>query len=67
MNTLLFRVGAILMHVFLNIVIVSYVTRYDVTGSWIAMTGFVLLLFIMLGLLVMHIMSFLNFLKHKAK
>jgi hypothetical protein len=67
MNTVFFRLGLLFLHVFLNVVIVSYLTRFDLSGSWLAMTGFVVLLFVMLALLIRHIMSFINFVKHKPK
>jgi hypothetical protein len=65
MNTLLVRVGLLLLHVFLNIVIVAYLTTFDVSASWLSMTGFALAGFIILALLILHIMSFIKFYKHK--
>ncbi|MCE3282436.1 MAG: hypothetical protein K0Q66_1173 [Chitinophagaceae bacterium] len=67
MNTILFRVGLLLLHILLNVVVVSYLTRFDLTGSWLALTAFVLLLFFMLALLIRHIISFINYAKHNSK
>ena len=65
MNALIIRIGLLLLHVFLNVVLIAYITRYDISGSWLSMTGFVLVVFIMLALLIFHIMTFIHFYKHK--
>lgn len=67
MDTLLIRMGALLLHVFINIVIVSYILRFDVSGSWLAMGAFVISLFILLALLILHVMGFIKYLKTKAR
>jgi hypothetical protein len=65
MNTLLIRVGLLLLHVFLNVVIAAYLTRFDISGSWLSMIAFAICGFILLALLILHIMSFIKFYKHK--
>jgi len=67
MNSLFLRVGALLVHAFLNIVIVSYATNYDITGSWLAVGGFVLLLFVLLALFIRHLLSFIKYINTKTK
>ena len=66
MNSLFLRVGALLAHVILNIVIVAYATDYDVSGSWLAFIGFLILLFILLALFLKHLISFIQFIKTKT-
>jgi hypothetical protein len=65
MNTLILRIGLLLFHIFLNVVIIAYLTRYDVAGSWMATAGFVLLLFVLLAFFIIHLLSFIRFYKHK--
>ena len=67
MELLFVRIGALLAHALLNIVIISYATNYDISGSWVAVTGFVLLLFLLLVLFIRHLLSFIHFIKTKTK
>ena len=67
MNHLIVRLGALLGHALLNIIIVSYATGFDIAGSWLAVTGFFLLLFLLFVLFVKHLISFINYIKTKTK
>ncbi|MBC7950106.1 MAG: hypothetical protein H7Y42_19640 [Chitinophagaceae bacterium] len=67
MNTLLIRIGALLLHALANFFLLTYLTDYDLTGSWLAIGGFVILLVVLLVLFIKHILSFVYFLKTKTK
>jgi len=67
MNNTILRVGALFIHVIVNIVIVAYVTRYDISGSWLSFAGFMVLLFILLIAFIKHLISFISFIKTKTK
>ena len=67
MNQFFLRTGAILVHAFLNIILVSWITRYDISGSWLAVIGFILLLFVLLILFLKHILAFIHYIKTKTK
>ena len=63
MNKLLFRVVAILLHVIINFILISYLVSFDLTGSWIRFFLFLFLVIILVGLFVKHLLSFLLFVK----
>ena len=63
MNNKILRTAALLIHALLNIVITSWLTNFDITGSWLMVIVFVLTLFVLVVLFVKHILSFINFLK----
>jgi hypothetical protein len=67
MDNLILRIGALLAHAFLNIVLVSYLFNFDITGSWLAVTLFFVALFILLIFFIKHFISFVNYLKTKTK
>jgi hypothetical protein len=67
MDHIFVRIGAILAHILLNIIIISYATSYDISGSWLTATGFFLLAFLLLVLFIKHLLSFINFIKNKSK
>jgi hypothetical protein len=67
MDAIYFRVGAILAHVILNIIIISWIVNFDITASWLRVAGFAALLFILLVLFIKHLISFINYLKTKTK
>jgi hypothetical protein len=67
MNILLMRVVAILLHAVANFLLVTWLTNFDISGSWLAAGGFVVLLAILLFLFIKHILSFIYFLKTKSK
>ena len=67
MDAIYLRVGAILAHVILNIIIISWIVNFDITGSWLKVAGFAAVLFILLVLFIKHLISFINYLKTKTK
>lgn len=67
MNTLLLRMGALLLHAFLNFIFISWLFKFDITGSWIAFGGFFLLLFVLLIVFIKHLVSFINYIKSVTK
>ena len=67
MNKLFIRVGALLAHVLLNVVLVTYATNYDITGSWLLTALFSLFLFLLLTLFIWHLLSFIKFIKTNTK
>ncbi len=67
MNTFFFRIGALLLHALLNIIVVTWITNFDITGSWIAVIGFILLLFLLLVVFLKHLLSFIHYIKTKTR
>ena len=67
MNQLLFRTFLLLLHLVANFVLISYVFRYDITGSWIGFIGFIILAFFLFYLFIRHLISYINFTKTKTK
>lgn len=67
MNGILLRTGLLLIHGFLNFVLVSYLLNFDLTGSWLALTGFIILLFTLMVLFIRHVFFFYSFIKTKTK
>ena len=67
MNNFFLRIGAILLHALLNIILVSWITNYDISGSWIAVIGFLCLLFLLVILFIKHLLSFIQYIKTKTK
>lgn len=67
MNKLLIRTGALLLHAAANIFLVTYLTNFDITGSWLAIAGFVIVMGVLLVLFIKHLLSFLYFIKTKTK
>ena len=65
-NRMLFRALAITLHIFLNFILVSYLMRFDLTGSWIGFILFILALLVLLVLFIKHFLSFIQFLKSRS-
>ncbi|MEO6252889.1 MAG: hypothetical protein ABIO79_06270 [Ferruginibacter sp.] len=65
MNKVLFRTLILILHTLLNFFIVSYVMDYDLTGSWLRITLFVLLLLVLLYFFVLHIIAYSKLVKPK--
>lgn len=63
-NSLFFRVAALIIHTILNIVIVSKLTDFDLTGSWLGFFGFLILLLLLIFLFIKHLLSFIYFIKN---
>lgn len=67
MDNLLLRVVALLLHIVANFLLITWLTDFDITGSWLATGGFICLLAILLVLFIWHILKFLLFIKNKIK
>jgi hypothetical protein len=67
MNKLLIRAGALVLHAAANFFLVTYLTNFDITGSWLAIAGFIIVMGVLLVLFIKHILSFLYFVKTKPK
>jgi hypothetical protein len=67
MNKLLIRIAAILVHAAANFLLITWLTNFDISGSWLAVGGFIILLAILLLLFIKHILSFIYFLKKQPK
>jgi len=65
LNSFILRVAAIIIHAILNFIAISYMVNFDITGSWIKFVAFTLAVFGMFYLFLLHIVSFINFLKKK--
>jgi hypothetical protein len=65
-NKLLLRVILISVHIFLNFILISYLMSFDVTGSWVKFSLFILLVISLLILFIKHLISFILFLKSKS-
>ena len=66
MNHLLFRLAALLLHAVLNFILISYLMDYDITGSWLKVVGFVLLIFMFLIAFIVHLLSFIKLIKTRT-
>ena len=67
MDAVYLRVGAILAHVILNIIVISWIVNFDITASWLRVAGFAAVLFLLLVLFIIHLISFIKYLKTKTK
>jgi hypothetical protein len=65
MNKLALRTLLLILHTLLNILIVSFVMDYDLTGSWLRITLFVLLLLVLLYFFVLHLIAYSKLVKPK--
>jgi uncharacterized MAPEG superfamily protein len=67
MNDFVLRTAALLLHAAANIFIVTYLFKYDITGSWVFFIGFITLLLLLLFLFIKHLLSYIYFIKNKTK
>ena len=65
LNGFIFRVAAIIVHAILNFIAISYMVNFDISGSWVRFVAFTLVVFAMFYVFLLHIVSFINFLKNK--
>lgn len=65
MSKLVFRTLLLILHTLLNFFIVSYVMDYDLTGSWLRISLFVLLLIVLLYFFLLHIIAYSKLVKPK--
>lgn len=67
MDKLYLRVAALVLHAAGNFLLITWLTNFDISGSWLATAGFIALLAALLSLFIWHILSFLFYLKNKIK
>ncbi|RYY60969.1 MAG: hypothetical protein EOO05_08030 [Chitinophagaceae bacterium] len=67
MGRLFRRVLAILLHALLTIYILTWVMHYDITGTWIHLSGFISLLLLLLFFFTIHAIAFFYFLRSRPK
>lgn len=65
MNKLVLRTLMLVLHTLLNFFIVSYLMDFDLTGSWLRIFLFVLLLLVLLYFFVWHIVEYSKHVKPK--
>jgi len=65
MNKLVLRTLMLILHSLLNFFIVSYLMDYDLTGSWLRISLFVLVLLVLLYLFLIHIVAYSKLVKPK--
>jgi len=65
MNSLAFRTIALVLHSLLNFFVISYILDYDITGSWLRVILFSLLLITLLYFFILHIIRYAQFIKSK--
>lgn len=65
-NTGIARLIFLLLHALLNIILLSYVYRFDITASWLRLIAFLVLVVFLLIMFITHLVSFINFLKSKS-
>lgn len=66
-NPIYLRVVLLLLHTLINFIFISWLTDFDITGSWLTVIGFTLLVLMVIGTMISHIISFFNYLKTKTK
>lgn len=62
-NRLALRLLALLLHALLNFVVITWLTNFDLTGSWLVFAGFVLAVLVLLCFFLKHLVSFVTFFK----
>lgn len=64
-NYLTLRIFSIILHAVLNFIFVSYLTDFDLTGSWIVFIGFIIVVFFLSYVFLTHLVSFIHYIKNK--
>ncbi|MBC6490366.1 hypothetical protein ACFSQD_08595 [Flavihumibacter stibioxidans] len=67
MNNIFWRVTALFLHAMGNIIAGSYLTSFDITGSWLYVSIFVLVMILLLFLFITHLFSFIKYIKTNSK
>lgn len=67
MSNIFWRVSALFLHAMGNIMAGSYLTTFDITGSWLHVGIFVLVMIFLLFLFITHLFSFIKFIKTNSK
>jgi hypothetical protein len=64
-SSVFLRLMALLLHAVLNFIVITWFTNFDLTGSWLVFTGFVVAVFALIYFFLKHIVSFLHFVKNR--
>jgi len=67
MTTLFIRIGAILLHACLNIMLIGWATDADLSESWASFLLFFMGVLALLWLSLMHVQSFIHYIKNKSQ
>lgn len=62
-NSFLLRFISIILHAVLNFILFSYLTDFDLTGSWIVFIGFLIVVIFLNYVFLKHLASFIHFIK----
>jgi hypothetical protein len=65
MNKLLFRTLILILHALFNFFIISFVMDYDLTGSWLRISLFILMLMVLLYFFILHMVAYYKLVKSK--
>ena len=66
-QTVYLRVVLLLLHALVNFILISWLTDFDITGSWLTVIGFTFFVLLVIGTIIAHIISFINYIKTKTK
>ena len=66
-QTVYLRVVLLFLHALINFILISWLTDFDITGSWLTVIGFTLFVLLVIGTIIAHIISFINYIKTKTK
>ncbi|KIC95838.1 hypothetical protein [Flavihumibacter solisilvae] len=61
------RVVLLFLHALINFIFISWLTDFDITGSWLTVIGFAFLVLLVIGTIMAHVISFINYIKTKTK
>ena len=64
-NSLPLRIFSIVLHAVFNFILISYLTDFDLTGSWIVFIGFLIVVFLLSYVFLKHLVSFIHFIINK--
>jgi hypothetical protein len=67
MNALLLRTLAILLHAIANFIFITWLYKYDITGSWLYFFGFIVIVLLLLFLFIKHLLTYIYFIKTRTK
>ena len=67
MNTILLRTTLLLLHAAANLVLVTWLVSFDITGKWVSFIGFIFVLLLLMYLFIRHIISLIDFFKTRTK
>jgi hypothetical protein len=67
MNAFMLRTAVLVLHAAANILLITFLFNYDITGSWVFFIGFIVILLLLLFLFIKHLLSYIYFIKTKTK